>query len=66
MDHALATPKSLAARMIERLPDDASYEDMQYQLYVLEKLRKAESAAAEGRVVSHEDARKRFAKWLES
>ncbi len=66
MEPAHITPKAQAEQLIRNLPDDATFEDMQYHLYVLEKLRKAEAAAAEGRVVSHEEARKRVAPWLES
>ena len=50
--------------MLAALPDDSSYEDIQYHLYVLEKVQCGlERADAEG-AVSHEDVRKRLGKWL--
>ena len=50
--------------MLEALPDDSSYEDIQYHLYVLEKVKRGiERADTEG-AVSHEDAKARLNKWL--
>jgi len=50
--------------MLETLPESSSYEDIQYHLYVLEKVNRGlERAAIEG-VISHEDARTRLGKWL--
>jgi hypothetical protein len=60
----MGSPKSEARSMIEALPEDASLEDIQYHLYVLEKVRRGiERADAEG-AVSHEDARARLGRWL--
>ncbi len=62
----MSTPKADVASMLESLPDSSSFEDIQYHLYVLEKLNRGlERAAAEG-VVSHEDAKTRLGKWLAS
>jgi len=50
--------------MIEGLPEDASLEDIQYHLYVLEKVKRGvERAEVEG-AISHEDAKARLARWL--
>ena len=50
--------------MLKALPDDSSFEDIQYHLYVLEKVNRGiQRAEAEG-VVSHEDAKVRLGKWL--
>ena len=50
--------------MIEGLPEDASLEDIQYHLYVLEKVKRGiDRADAEG-AISHEDAKVRLSKWL--
>ena len=60
----MGTPKEEVAVMLEALPEDSSFEDIQYHLYVLEKLgRGLARAAAEG-TVAHADARMRLAKWL--
>lgn len=50
--------------MLQALPDETSYEDIQYHLYVLEKVKRGlERAETEG-AVTHEDARARLGKWL--
>ncbi len=60
----MTSPKAEAKALIEGLPDDASFEDIQYHLYVLEKVKRGlESAETEG-AVSHEEAKARLGKWL--
>jgi len=60
----VGNPKAEAKSMIEGLPEDASLEDIQYHLYVLEKVKRGiERAQTEG-TVSHEDAKARLGKWL--
>jgi prevent-host-death family protein len=46
------------------LVDVETYELMQQRLAVLEGIARGELAFAEGRVVTHEDARKRLSRWL--
>ena len=60
----MANPKDEVSSMLQKLQDDASYEDIQYHLYVLEKVKRGlERAETEG-AVSHEDAKARLGKWL--
>lgn len=47
------------------LVDVASYEAMEKRIQLLEGIAKGEKAVAEGRVVSHEDAKTRMSRWLE-
>ncbi len=60
----MGSPKAEAKSMIEGLPDDASLEDIQYHLYVLEKVRRGLQRAETEGAVSHEDAKARLGKWL--
>jgi hypothetical protein len=61
---AMSSPKAEARSMIEGLPEDASLEDIQYHLYVLEKVKRGiERAETEG-TIPHEDAKARLSKWL--
>jgi predicted transcriptional regulator len=46
------------------LPEDASLEDIQYHIYVRQKIQQGLDDAAAGRVVSHEEVQRRLAKWL--
>jgi hypothetical protein len=60
----MLTVKQEAASLIERLPDDCSVEDIQYHLYVLEKVRRGlERADTEG-VIEQDEAEARLAKWI--
>ena len=61
----MTTAKDEIRRMLDELPDDVSYEDIQYELYVRQKIEQGLAAVDEGRVVSHEEARQRLAQWLE-
>jgi len=60
------TAKSEVASLLETLPDDTSLEDIQYHLYVLEKVRRGvERAESEG-ALSQAEARQRLEKWLDN
>lgn len=60
----MSTAKDEVETMLRRLPDDASLEDIQYHLYVLEKVKKGlDRAEIEGEV-SHKDVTERLGKWL--
>ncbi len=61
----MQTAKQDAEAMIRALPDDATFEDMQYKLYVLEKIHEGVNAVDEHGGVSHDDAKERMAKWLQ-
>ena len=52
--------KEEAKKLIDRLPDQVTWDDIMYEFYVKKKLAVALKAAEEGRVVSHKDAKKRL------
>ncbi len=54
--------KSELREIADRLPDSASYNDAMYELYVRMKIAKGKQAADEGRVVPHDEMKRRFAK----
>ena len=58
------TAKEEVRKMLERLPDDASFEDIQYHIYVREKIERGLKDIQEGRVLSQEDIEERTSKWL--
>ena len=60
----MAVVKEEARMLIENLPDNCSYEDIQYHLYVIEKVKNSLDRAKNGEVVSHDEAKKRLDKWL--
>ncbi len=52
--------KEEAIRLIHNLPDQVTWDDIMYEFYVKKKLSVALKAVEEGRVVSHEEVKKRF------
>ena len=58
----MPTAKKQALEMVKKLPDKATWDDIMYGVYVRKKIEAGTQAADEGRVVSHEDVRKRFIK----
>jgi hypothetical protein len=49
--------------LLNKLPDDCSLEDVQYHLYVIEKVQRGIQAANDYGSVSKNEAEKRLAKW---
>ena len=60
----MRTAKQSAIEVIENLPDDSSYEDIMERLYFLQKVEAGLKDIKEGRVVPHEEVKKRLARWL--
>jgi len=57
-----ATLKSELHEIADHLPSTASYNDAMYELYVHMKVAKGRQAAEEGRVVPHDEVKRRFLK----
>ncbi|MBA7596536.1 hypothetical protein ES703_03514 [subsurface metagenome] len=52
--------------LIQELPDDATLEDIQYHLFVKQKLLRAEEQIKEGKTIPHEEVmEKARKKWFE-
>ena len=60
-----AKPKQTALKAIKHLRDSASYEEMMYELYVLQKIERGRNELRTGQTVSHAEARERLGKWLQ-
>mgnify|MGYP001574685624 CR=1 FL=1 len=54
------TAKQAARELLERLPDEVNWDDIMYELYVRQKIEEGLKDLDEGRVVSHEDAKRRL------
>lgn len=60
----MSTAKEEIRRLLDELPDDVSLEELQYHIYVWEKIEAARQAVREERVVSEEEAERRTARWI--
>ena len=61
----MKTAKQEVFDLLEKLPEDASLDDIQYHIYVRQKIEKGLEAAGRGNVISQEEAERRMARWLE-
>lgn len=55
-----ASVKEEAQRLIAQLPEDATWEDLQYEIYVRQAIEAGLKDSREGRTVPLEEARRRF------
>ena len=49
-----------AKKLIDNLPDQASWDDLMYEMYVRKKIDEGLRAADEGKLISHEDVKRKF------
>lgn len=61
----MKTAKDEVRELLANLPDDASLEDIQYHLYVRQKIQRGLAAAEQGRTVAHEEVVRRMSRWLD-
>lgn len=59
----MGPPKSETLAVIERLPDDCTFEDIHNYVYLLNQLALAEQASKQGLVYTNEEARKLLEQW---
>jgi hypothetical protein len=59
----MSTAKDEVKALLDKLPDDCSLEDVQYHLYVVEKIHRGiERAETEG-VLSQDEVERKLDKW---
>lgn len=63
--HAMATAKQDARRVLDGLPEEASLEDIQYHLYVLQRIERGREDVEAGRVLPQDEVEQRLARWLD-
>lgn len=57
--------KQEVMNLLQDLPDDTTFEDIQYHLYVKQKIEHGRQDVAAGRTLSEEEFDRRMARWLE-
>ena len=58
------TAKDEVKLLLNKLPDNCTIEDIQYHLYVIEKIQKGIERAEKEGSLSQEDVEKWFSRWL--
>jgi predicted transcriptional regulator len=61
---AMETAKDHVQQILSTLPEDATLEDIQYHIYVRQKIEQGLADVDAGRVISHAEVQQRLAKWL--
>ena len=57
------TAKEEVKSLLSRLPEDCTLEDVQYHLYVVEKIKRGISRAKTEGTLSQEEVERKFSKW---
>ena len=60
----MATAKEEIRRMLDTLPNDANWEDIQYAIYVRERIERGRRVADEGKIIDQEEIEHRMKRWL--
>lgn len=60
----MSTAKDEVRKLLDRMPEDASLEEIQYGLYVRQKIDRALEQVESGDTLSMEEAEQRLSKWL--
>ena len=60
MQTAIAEVRTL----LDRLPEESNYEDIQYHLYVLEKIKRGLERAENEGTTTQADVEEKFSQWL--
>lgn len=59
----METLKQEAIKAISKLPESANIDDIMYELYVIDKVKKGREAAERGDTISAEDLKKEMQTW---
>ncbi|MBS4028955.1 MAG: hypothetical protein KGZ58_09985 [Ignavibacteriales bacterium] len=58
------SPKQTLFNVLQQMYDNVTYDDMMYEIYLLQKVECGLKEIEEGNILSNEDVKKRLRKWL--
>lgn len=58
------TTKEKVRSLLQKLPEDCTLEDVQYHLYVIEKVQRGIERAEKEGTISHDEVERRLGKWI--
>lgn len=58
------TAKEKVRELLDRMGDDANYEEIQYRIYVQQQVQRGLDDLAAGRVVSQAEVDRRMSRWI--
>jgi hypothetical protein len=60
----MQSPKEQVMELLKEIPDDSTFEEIQYHLYVRQKIQHGIKDVEEGGTYTQEEMEKRMEKWL--
>lgn len=60
----MSKTKEVVEALLKKLPDDCSLEDIQYHLYVIEKIHRGIERAEREGTLTQEEAEEQLSKWI--
>ena len=60
----MSSAKEAVRKVLQQIPYDASFEDIQYHIYVCDKIERGLAEVREGHLLSQEEVERRMQKWL--
>lgn len=60
----MGRPKEEVRRLLDTLPEEASFEDIHYHIYVQQAIRRGLEAAERGELIDQDEIERRMEKWL--
>jgi predicted transcriptional regulator len=57
-------PKEQVQQLLDTLPEEVSFEDIQYHIYVQQAVRRGIEAADRGELIDQDEIERRMARWL--
>ena len=60
----MGRPKEEVRKLLDTLPQEASFEDIHYHIYVQQAIRRGLEAAERGELVDQDEIERRMSKWL--
>jgi hypothetical protein len=63
MEEVMNTAKDEVKLLLDKLPDECTLEDVQYHLFVVEKIHRGIKRAGTEGTLSHEEVEGKFRKW---
>jgi len=63
LEVSVGSAKEEVRRILEAIPDTASFEDIQYHIYVREKIERGLDDVKNGKLLSQEEVEQRMRQW---
>jgi len=60
----MTSAKEMVLTLINKLPDDATFDDIMESIYIQQKITKGIDQLEKGEFISHEDVKEKSKKWL--